>query len=267
MEKIKNCWLIPTDKPSKLFFNHIKRFEKYQFSKEPFINGFTNTSNYHVYITNDSDIKKGDWVWHLGRWHLLKVGQFTEINESKGFLDAEFCINGIEVLVKDCKNIILTTDQDLIQDGVQSIDDDFLQWLVNNPKCEEVEIKSDWEFLGDDYRRGGEQTLVYKIIIPSEEPNYNMKQEIIDEMERLKVETKQETLEEHIKEVLDGYDEIDISTYKMFIELGAEWMQKQMFSEEEVNEIISESWLACEDNDGETFTEAKKRILEQFKKK
>jgi hypothetical protein len=39
------------------------------------------------------------------------------------------------------KKIILTTDQDLIKDGVQAIDDEFLEWFVKNPSCEEVEIK------------------------------------------------------------------------------------------------------------------------------
>ena len=42
---------------------------------------------------------------------------------------------------------------------------------------------------------------------------------------------------------------------------------ERMYSEEEVNEIIAEAWNSCEDNEGETFTEARKRIIEQFKKK
>lgn len=42
---------------------------------------------------------------------------------------------------------------------------------------------------------------------------------------------------------------------------------ERSYSKEEVNEIISASWLACEDNEGETFTQARARILEQFKKK
>lgn len=41
------------------------------------------------------------------------------------------------------KKIILTTDQDLIADGVQPIDDDFLQWWITNPNCENVEIKKE----------------------------------------------------------------------------------------------------------------------------
>ena len=41
---MKNIHVLKTDKPSKLYFNHNKEFEKYQFSKEPFINGLTNTN-------------------------------------------------------------------------------------------------------------------------------------------------------------------------------------------------------------------------------
>jgi hypothetical protein len=36
------------------------------------------------------------------------------------------------------KKIILTTDQDLIKDGVQAIDDEFLEWFVSNPSCEYI---------------------------------------------------------------------------------------------------------------------------------
>jgi hypothetical protein len=68
------------------------------------------------------------------------------------------------------KKIILTTDQDLISDGVQAIDDEFLEWFVNNPSCEEVEVFKERyhvvEFI-DDYPKG---FFDYQIIIPHEEP-------------------------------------------------------------------------------------------------
>lgn len=48
---------------------------------------------------------------------------------------------------------------------------------------------------------------------------------------------------------------------------GANYQAERMFSEKEVNEIISAVWLSCEDNEGETFSNAKQRILKQFKKK
>jgi hypothetical protein len=43
--------------------------------------------------------------------------------------------------LKHYQKIILTTDKDLTKDGVQSIDDEFLEWFVKNPSWEEVEVE------------------------------------------------------------------------------------------------------------------------------
>jgi hypothetical protein len=48
---------------------------------------------------------------------------------------------------------------------------------------------------------------------------------------------KQETLEEFIEEELEGYDEIDFSTYERFIKLGAKWQAERMYSEEDMLEF------------------------------
>jgi hypothetical protein len=66
------------------------------------------------------------------------------------------------------KKIILTTDQDLIKDGVQAIDDGFLEWFIENPSCEEVEV--------DLFPKNSNK--LYEIIIPKEE----QKQHLIDMM-------------------------------------------------------------------------------------
>ena len=91
---------------------------------------------------------------------------------------------------------------------------------------------------------------VWEIIIPKEEP-------------------KQETLEEAAENYAEEYKGEEQDPWFDFME-GAKWQQEQdkkLYSEEEVNEIIAEAWNSCEDNEGETFTEARKRIIEQFKKK
>jgi hypothetical protein len=49
---------------------------------------------------------------------------------------------------------------------------------------------------------------------------------------------EKETLEEFIKEQLEGYDEIDFSTYETYIELGAKWQAKQMYTKEDVNPLL-----------------------------
>jgi hypothetical protein len=74
-----------------------------------------------------------------------------------------------------CKKIILTTDQDLIADGVQVIDDEFLKWFVENPSCEWVNIESykidkEWDETHTQFNPVYPMKTKYKIIIPQEEP-------------------------------------------------------------------------------------------------
>jgi hypothetical protein len=95
----------------------------------------------NIYITSDEEIKVGDWV-------------ITPTND---------IIQWAKVFQPDGKKIILTTDGDLINDGVQPIDDEFLEWFVKNPNCEKVEIENGWGLEIDI------ETPYYKIIIPKEE--------------------------------------------------------------------------------------------------
>jgi len=116
---MKNIHLLPTDKYSSLVHSTSKygglfKSEYYSPMKE------MGDSYQNIYITSDSDIKEGDWFYN------------PFINEIQ-----------INCNSKDCKKIILTTDGDLIKDGVQKIDDEFIEWFVNNPRCEWVEVKKE----------------------------------------------------------------------------------------------------------------------------
>ena len=51
-----------------------------------------------------------------------------------------------------------------------------------------------------------------------------------------------ETLEEFIKIELDGYDEIDFSTYERFIELGAKWYQERSYSLDEIKDAMKNGY-------------------------
>jgi hypothetical protein len=225
---MKNIHLIPTDKPSRL---HLGDSGLVLCD----LNFGRNTINgQNIYITSDEEIKEGDWYFLES---VTTKNMVLKANESK--------------ISTNCKKIILTTDQDLIKDGVQAIDDEFLQWFIQNQSCEEVEIiknylsnngqwkdvllPSEWEI---------DTKIKYKIIIPREEP-------------------KQETLEEVAKK---QWGNVHRTGVLGFIE-GAKYQAKSMYSEEEVNEIIAETWLSVEDNEGdETFSQARERILGQFKK-
>jgi hypothetical protein len=139
---MKNLHLKITEKPSRLRYNLLNQL--IILTKDSCRVNYGNEVNQHIYITSDEEIKKGDW-FITGNGIGKLYTQFTFKEE----------INDI------WKKIILTTDVDLIVDGVQEIEDDFLEWFVNNPNCESVEVQK-W-FDGVDF-------LEYKIIIPKEEP-------------------------------------------------------------------------------------------------
>jgi hypothetical protein len=103
--------------------------------------------NNNIYITSDEEIKDGDWCINIGRLNETII--FPDKIIGKADYTADVLIGS------NWRKIILTTDQDLIKDGVQAIDDEFLEWFVKNPSCEEV------EYVGDD--------CYYEIIIPQEE--------------------------------------------------------------------------------------------------
>jgi hypothetical protein len=135
---MKNVHVLPTDKPSRLHFDD-KLFLSTSIQISKNINSIVEGRN--IYITSDEEIKVGDWV-------------ITPTND---------IIQWAKVFQPDGKKIILTTDGDLINDGVQPIDDEFLEWFVKNPNSEKVEIENGWGLEIDI------ETPYYKIIIPKEE--------------------------------------------------------------------------------------------------
>ena len=155
---MKNIHVIPTDKISRL----------YSGDNGNFVFGMLQTSiqsrnddfkNQNISITNDEEIKEADGSWIID----LRTNKIAKnIN------------NHIKVWNENCKKIILTTDVDLIKDGVQPIPNEFLEWFVKNPSCEEVEVKSQHidEFGNyiDDCFHSKTDSYVYKIIIPKEKP-------------------------------------------------------------------------------------------------
>lgn len=112
-----------------------------------------------LFITSDEEIKEGDYVYSTTQ----------DYNMQKVFKGLEKSYND----VGHYKKIILTTDQDLIKDGVQEIDAEFLEWFVNNPNCEFVMTIPDVIGLRDVFQPTGKD--LYKIIIPIEESTFYTK--------------------------------------------------------------------------------------------
>ena len=195
---MKNIHILPTDKPSRLHLWTDENGTRLELCDLEYSHT-RNTQN--IYITSDEEIKEGDWV------------AFTNL---KKWVPFEYLSGD---LIGSEKKIILTTDQDLIKDGVQAIDDEFLEWFVKNPSCESVAVKQElgvclnceWNY---DSCPNTEECLKdnYKIIIPQEEPNKthhldelpNMDKDVVLKMYNAaipKLESKQETLEEVEKNI------------------------------------------------------------------
>lgn len=144
---MKNIHILPTDKPSRLtralhYTNSLRLVHKnYKCDAK-------DEQYQNIYITVDERPNTNEYYIIDDIHEVLK-------NDSLKFID------------NNCKKIILTTDQDLIKDGVQEIDDEFLEWFVKNPSCEEVEVEKYFHEVGDTYD--------YEIIIPKKESTFYTK--------------------------------------------------------------------------------------------
>ena len=280
--KNKNIHILPTDKPSRLII-YSTLLNEFRLLDEP-IEDWKHKKN--IYITSDEEIKTSDYSLALDTNIVFKVS-------SKDF-------PGIEMFKHIYKKIILTTDQDLIKDGVQPIPDEFLEWFVKNPSCEEVKVYYDLFELEKD-----NTIKKYIIIIPKEEPNTvfvtteqatrifgakklnkmlkNHKQEIDISKGKLGFDPydKQETLEEAIERLYGTFEDCKGDEIKTAIRVGridafydaVKWQQERSYSEEEVlafgkfclDKVADFLNGKSEEIDGQEYS--MEELLEQFKKK
>jgi hypothetical protein len=249
---MKNTHVLPTDKPSRLGYLTKKGKEVYKDLRlfDRLMPNILDSENQNIYITSDEEIKEGDW---------FVVELFKITGESDGLhiekctkLDDVWCNNFNVTYTRhkdNCKKIILTTDQDLIKDGVQAIDDEFLEWYVQNPSCEEIEVKHFGTCCGNQLIAQcincKQYNPIYKIIIPKEEPNpFELPKTLPDDVFYESLEPKQETLEEaaekHSELQAGTFTPTHKTTYKHGFEDGAKWQSERMYSKEEVEQIITQ---------------------------
>jgi len=261
--KMENIHVISTDKPSRIYL--IKSNNKLGItSNNPeFTENFgSGTQNQNIYITNNEEIKEGDWRLDVRNNNIYKSNK----------VDSESYDNSFR------KKIILTTDQDLIKDGVQAINDEFLEWFVKNPNCEWVKLVNYNPF--SDNR--------FSIIIPKEEPKQETLEDVV--VKRIndnvllelhhstfhsfaeigaKWQQEQETLEEYIK----NYNKLPNGVFKTYVGGyidGAKGQQERSYSEEEVELIANKMVNWAIDNIGNTNPESGKKfdeVISKFKKK
>ena len=190
---MKNLHVLPTDHPSRLRYNiktriwELNEFHKYHTDIK---------STHNIYITSDEEIKMQDWCI-TAKGNLL---QMIEGDTALGFA------------LLGCKKIILTTDPDLIEKGVQPINEVFLNWFIKNPSCEEVAI--DFSLVSGSFK--------YKIIIPSSE--------IWKDIPEF----------EGYEEALNQFPEYNQYLERIAFEKGVEWQAERSYNEDEIKTIIND---------------------------
>lgn len=225
MENSKNIFVIPTTEPSQVYLikneNALGTTSKNPESMEHYGSG---THNQHVYITNKDRYDRGDWCIDIESEDIFKV---AEVKEFSGIVRSD-----TDTYVYDaCAKIVLTTDLKLVADGIEEIQSEILWSLckIQFGKLKTVEVEkvpllsnNGRALYGYHYKPiipkkhivvlAGEDavrpysTEQYDSEMPSiskEDSNYNMKLEILDEMEKQIAVTQE--IGEKIVKYLDKY--------------------------------------------------------------
>lgn len=301
---MKNIHFLPTkikDKGSQLTKCKLTNTLNFRRFNE-LIDTYEETLN--VFITSDETIKDGDWVivdyitgftdlegnpCTDGNIYLVQATNIVLGNVEHG-QELLFSGNGLTHEIRFCKKIVLTTDQELIKDGVRAIPDEFLEWFVKNSNCEFVEVEKECcgqcdERLCEITSLHREETIYntfYKIIIPEEElpvvgidwsgfPKSTQEQVGYIEPEK---ETLEEAAEKWVFETnsnkWSNNDDTAGDNYGSFKE-GAKWQAERMYSEEDLVSLLEFNYKKETNQMGTLRKDYSKKLIkewfEQFKNK
>jgi hypothetical protein len=240
---MKNIHVLPTDKPSRIRIGNNGNFV-FGLIQNSIASKNDSYTNQNIYITSDEKIKKYDWYIADNKLYRASVDHNPEL------------------YTYGCKKLILTTDQDLIKDGVQAIDDEFLEWFVKNPTCERVEVE---DFpMTEKYNSKGEYVhrsyWVYKIIIPRTTQQI-INQDYAGGLEMGQIPAKEETKQEFPQpNIIDNWLEKN----------GDPEIDKQV--EKEAKELCEQNKISQEELERAIFApinlySAIKFLFKQFKNK
>ncbi|HSE99744.1 MAG TPA: hypothetical protein VLA48_02520 [Nitrososphaeraceae archaeon] len=229
---MKNIYLIPTDKPSRLFIIDKSKMFK---PEAPYLSFSTVGGRVHkvegselyqpqnMYITSDEDIKDSDYIIDIKDNYVYKA-------------NLEGCVNWV---TKNEQKIILTRDPLLIEHGVQKIDDEFLEWFIKNSDCEFVEVEKLYRKERNDTGMIGSPMSFtvfdkYKINIPKANIIDTWLEKNGDPAIEKQVAEQLELEEAGIEHcnLIDTYPQLENPLFSF--KTGAKWMAEKMYSEEEM---------------------------------
>ena len=235
--KNKNVFILPTTEASQLYLakktNSLGFVSKDPESMEHYGSG---THNQHIYITNKDPYERYDWVKNV-----------TIDLEIPFQLDDEGVLH-TTLAPSNFEKIVLTSDPKLVSQGIEEISIDFLRFLKDK-KLDEINIAEieKTPLLSNN----GRALYGYKykpIILPNEskkhivvlagedavkeEVGYNMKQEIIAEMEK----TESEELERGITITHVGKQETVLENKKLFTDYPITELGDEEFKDAPIRE-------------------------------
>jgi hypothetical protein len=255
---MKNIHLLATDKPSRL--HQYGSYSSLGLSKEYLHWKLAK----NIYISSEEEMKEG--------WYINK--STNEIVKRSGFDE-------------NWKYIMLTTDQDLIKDSVQAINDEFLEWFVKNPTCENIYVEEfnyynidDWDYIITIPKEKPKEELLqlerkefddfaaaYAINKAKEDAKKLKEKELLEEsnnkakeiLSEIKSLPKQETLEEAAEKYAEGKDSSSIfkAVHKKDFINGGKWQQEEIGKSEFLQKLRATS----------SDVQARILIFETFKNK
>jgi hypothetical protein len=122
---MKNIFLIPTPNESRLWRDLDSNKLRFDDISTPNSNECTKCSNEYMYITTDSKFVRDEYITD----GIEVIKATPKLVNAQGLVDR-----------RDWKKIIITTDPELIEDGIHPIGEEFLKWFVENPTCIKVEV-------------------------------------------------------------------------------------------------------------------------------
>lgn len=227
---MQNLFLIPIDKLreghilgkciKELFDVKIGQFVKVyylMFSEEYF-------QPYDILITSDDEINLGDWCFQVETNEIFKIKEILE--KQQVYLDTDGKTHYDNFDPWNVKKIIMTTNSDLIADGVQSIDDKFIEWFINNSDCKFIKVM----YLGNFNKVDS-----YELILPKQSNKWKLSNiETAKFIDILKMGHVYYTTEK------------DMTVYYptfVVINQGDEWFMQAIISDQEISRIDKELHL------------------------
>ena len=236
---MKNVHLLQTEVyPAKLQLD--RDYGTLTIFDEPCVSNGQDFVGANLYITSNEEIQIDEWCFEIyNRESTAVAPRFIDENNNTWWLRQ---INmSVSADDANCKKIILTTDVRLIKDGVQAIDDEFLDWLNKNKKRE--------------------------IPIITTTVNNESRYTTNIGFESWRKEPKQETLEEAAERF---FNNTKFRNYRTFFCEGAKWQQERIYDEKwwsDLSDRFYESKLVHDYKDGKIdYRSIRNWFINQFKK-